>query len=277
MTRFGSILLDFCVFLFCCNAAQGLSNNADGTCKIVGMGATQYLPKSYVKSFPRWYVRVKASGTIVPEEMKDKEVSLSSSTITMQPSLDILLQNGVPKYAMAGLQFHSEADDCGVSSPFIASQWINFANVVEPSFRVVLFVGSGDGTDDVLLVQANPSVIQEALGRLGNLLVADGVASVSTGFHILSFPLQFRKRDENSGEEAVSWVDDQDRLPLSLLKQNLSSDGMATVLATGEQDAREVMTLLDSQLVEMTVTSSLQIPAHNFFAEVEASAHDAEL
>eukprot|EP00977_Amphora_coffeiformis_P028617 scaffold36418_cov191-Amphora_coffeaeformis.AAC.4 len=66
--------------------AQGLSTIADGTYKTVGMGGTQYIPKSYVKSFSRCCVQVKASGNMC-EQIKDQELHLSSNG-AIQPSLE---------------------------------------------------------------------------------------------------------------------------------------------------------------------------------------------
>jgi hypothetical protein len=191
-------------------------------------------------------------------EMK-RTLPSSSSALSMQPSLDVLFRNGVPSYVMAGVLLSDAEGE--VASPFTAFQWTTFANAVEPSFRILLYTGSGDGSDDVLWAKTEPAALQQALGQLGVLLAEEEAAdSLSSAFQIVSCPLAFRARSAPTAEEedALSWIDQGGVLPLSSLAGE-HPQTVLTMLATAETDAREVLTL-DPSLAEMTITSLLQVP-----------------
>lgn len=142
---------------------------------IVGQagGAPQKLPGSYVKGFTRWSVEELASESPtlqrLPTEGDDSFVNPTSteevwwpmdiSTLQARPCLDVLMQGGQPKYAMAGLtvrvpkEASSDGSDWrnyGLNSQPLAGQWTTFAFAVEGGFRVECFVGmsdAGDGTE----------------------------------------------------------------------------------------------------------------------------------
>lgn len=263
--------------------ARGLSSSSSssssGTCKIVGVAGTgtQYLPRSYVENFERWQVQTSAGNDSVGLAKIDRrDVSVSNDNLWLRPSLDIMFRNGVPSYCMAGILLHSD-DSNVVWSPFTAEQWTTFAVPAEPAFRILLFVGSGDGTDDVLWAQAQHASIQDALSQLATLLA--GVApekSLSTGYQIVSFPLDMKIRQEQvdmDKESQSSWIEGLGWLSVSQIVRdgqdanaNRGGTGVVTVMATGEIDAREVLTL-DPALVEMTVTSLLQVPVKDLLQE----------
>jgi hypothetical protein len=133
-------------------------------------------------------------------------------------------------YAFAGLEVH------GADQPKLAHQWITFGTSVEPNFRMVVFKGPEDGTDDRLAL-VTPDQVRDALERLGNAMSRSGSVDLTMGFHVVSVPLL---RDWLSVESS-----DQDE------KQ------VVTCVLTAERDPREVFTLSDD-LIEMTATSLLR-------------------
>lgn len=251
--------------------ALATSSSSSNTCKIVGIpgSATQHLPEAYVQSLARWLVVPNedgndAQGDYTLREMKRSPSSPSQQAIvrdqpwSLQPSLDVLFRNGVPSYVMAGVFLQSSSRSSSVVAPFTAFQWTTFANAVEPTFRILLYTGSGDGSDDVLWAQADPAALQQALGQLGVLLAEQGAAaSLASGFQIVSFPLSFTVQSALSAAEK----EEESGFPLSSLVQHLTGEDppFLTVLATAETDAREVLTL-DPSLAEMTISSLLQVP-----------------
>jgi hypothetical protein len=252
--------------------ATSSSSSNSNTCKIVGIpgSATQHLPEAYVQSLARWLV-VEQQGDYTLREMKRSPSSPSQQAIvsdaivrdqpwSLQPSLDVLFRNGVPSYVMAGVFLQSSSRSSSVVAPFTAFQWTTFANAVEPTFRILLYKGSGDGSDDLLWAQADPAALQQALGQLGVLLAEQGAAaSLASGFQIVSCPLLFTVKS------ALSATEEEAGLPLSSLVQHLTGEDppFLTVLATAETDAREVLTL-DPSLAEMTISSLLQVPMAQF-------------
>ena len=224
---------------------QGLN----GFYKIVGVSGTgtQNLPESYVRSsFQRWTASTPSSssdGKIEPSVIEGSLVesvirgtTASTASIQVRPTLDFVVQSGRPTYSMAGLQIILDENKVVVSQK-IAYQWTTFDATVFPNFRVLLYAGQSDGTDERLSF-AGETNVKEALEKLGRILSKpDTMTSFESGFHILSIPL------------LDSWTE------LDLSK---TTPYFITCVATAEPDARELFTL-DESLVEMTASSVLQI------------------
>ena len=136
---------------------------------IVGQagGAPQKLPGSYVKTFNRWTVEQISSDSPtlqrLPTEGDDSFVNPTSTeevwwpvdlkSLQVRPCLDVLMQNGSPKYAMAGLSVRvpenvsgdgNDWRNYGMNSQPLAGQWTTFAFAVEGGFRAECFVGTSD-------------------------------------------------------------------------------------------------------------------------------------
>jgi hypothetical protein len=222
--------------LFCLIAspvATALSQTSHNSIKIVGIPGTgtQLLPESYVQSFNRW--NLDDDGNLSKGQGKCDVSGISSSSL-IRPTLDFLVKGGIPVYVMGGLEVRDNADD-PTSRPLLAQQWTTFAIAVEPNFRVSVFAGPGDGTDELLAHAGNESV-KAILERLAFLLSQSTSADDFTdGFHIVSIPA------------GTDWI-------------KISSDEIQTLtcVSTAEQDDREALTL-DEGLLEMTATSVLQV------------------
>jgi hypothetical protein len=211
--------------------------SALGSIKIVGISGTgtQLLPKSYVQSFHRW--QLDGEGNLSKRQKKETgDLSTVSSASLIRPTLDFLVKDGVPVYVMAGLEIRENVDS-PTSYPVLAQQWTTFGMAVEPNFRVSVYAGSADGTDDCI-ANVGSEEIKIVVERLGFLLSQSTTADLTEGFHILSVPV------------TSDWI---------LLSTTGDEEAeIITCLATAEPDARELLTM-DPDLVEMTVTSVLQV------------------
>jgi hypothetical protein len=219
---------------------SGLSSTFFRIVGIPGSG-TQLLHESNVRSVSRWTVN---EGRLEPARSLDTGASSSSSSRCFRPTLDFLIKGGAPLYVLVGLQVaHMDGTDNRHStfwSPVIASQWTTFRWAVEPDFRIVVYLGAADGTDDRIVFVSNERVHQ-ILESLGNLLSQEDATALADGFHIVSLPAQ------------LEWTILAP--PLDVHKADL----VLSCVATAERDARELLSL-EIDLLEMTVTSILQVP-----------------
>jgi hypothetical protein len=236
------LLLSVVLAKACVSRSFGLVQNSYRIVGIPGAG-TQLLPESYIKGIRRWTLDDSGNDlVVVPNSpgLTNPKRDLQGQRIQIRPTLDVLVKSGVPSYVMAGLQVrHEKADEEDQSSqalepPLTAEQWTTFAMAVDPSFRITVYMGPSDGTDD-RVAMADHDLIQHALERLG-LFLSQATEELSGGFHIVALPLE------------VSWT----RCSVN------SVDDILTCLATAEPDARELLTL-DQGLVEMTASSVLQV------------------
>eukprot|EP00527_Entomoneis_sp_CCMP2396_P009699 CAMPEP_0198136420 /NCGR_PEP_ID=MMETSP1443-20131203/70_1 /TAXON_ID=186043 /ORGANISM="Entomoneis sp., Strain CCMP2396" /LENGTH=277 /DNA_ID=CAMNT_0043797635 /DNA_START=146 /DNA_END=979 /DNA_ORIENTATION=- len=241
------------------------------TSKIVGnaMGTgTQHLPQSYVQSFDQWQAVKENEYTDNFTLVKKRSPNIygreplalpsASQSVMIRPSLQVLIKSGIPSYILAGIEFSSDDafdtdadDDPYLSMTTVAQQWITFAMAVEPNFRIMLYQGEGDGTDDLLTTVSSDEVLR-VLELLASQILQLPVAQQewSQGFHILSLPLFSDQNDGHGSSSTSSWIK---------VSNTPGEDSLITCLATAETDAREILTL-DPDLAEMTVSSILQIP-----------------
>lgn len=215
----------------------GLSNSF----RIVGMAGTgtQLLPENYVRSFARWTVEEQD----LQQQQQQQIASLSShasatrNTRSIRPTLDVLVKAGTPAYVMAGLQVATMQDgsSSSISSTHLAQQWTTFASAADRNFRIVIYKGAGDGTDERVLLIGNDR-IRNILENLACILSRPDATRFAEGFHILSFPA------------TTEWIE-----------LDTSIDGVLSCMATAESDSRELLSL-NKDLLELTITSILQIP-----------------
>jgi len=266
-----------------------LSSSSD--IQIVGLpgGGPQSLPLSYVQRFQRWSME---KGE---EEGDDNEMTLkklkgldsddddgfvnpTSTTelwwpsdiedLEVRPTLDVLVQSGIPVYASGGLHVRvppkAAADgmewrNYGMNSQPLARQWTTFGFAVEPEFRVETFLGSILQNDDnnvddnegkakwTALKSSTADDMKQTLGSFAEFLSSvDEDSPLSSGFHVISIPT------------VPEWSD---------LPQKSSSPFALVALATAEPDAKELLTM-DSDLVAMTATSILAVQV----SQIEAGA-----
>ena len=158
--------------------SQGTAALVTGIIKIVGEpgGVTQFLPGSYVNTFPRWTAECTEERTVNLSRMLGSGLDRSeeSSTVTLahqfvdptsneelwwpsdlktlqaRPTLDILIKSGFPAYVMAGLEVRVPSDksmdgrewrNFGMNCQPLASQWTAFNLAHENGFRVEAFYG----------------------------------------------------------------------------------------------------------------------------------------
>jgi hypothetical protein len=231
-----------------------------------------------------------SSAASVPSPPEEGRSSRSrAAVVAVQATLDILVKSGTPTYIMAGLQVQQQQHSISgqppystVASPWTAHQWVTFGSVVEPDFRVILFQnGNADSENESkILAVATTDDIRVALEDLGLALQEQQQeqSPLEQGFHIVSLPLQMTKTsrdvttmdnkenssssissddtctdDSNSKKKKLDWI------PVNLDTPATTTSTTLTCLATAEVNARELLSL-DPTLLEMTVTSILQVP-----------------
>lgn len=262
-------------------------------------GTTQYLPTSYIQTFGRWMVVNHQLTPLLPPSTVSAAAAVPSLTATtavlvaVQATLDILVKSGTPTYVMAGLQVqeqhlqHSTSRPLYSIPPWTAHQWVTFGSVVEPDFRVILFQGHNEIDDEPkILAVASTDDIRDALEDLGLALQEQQEQqqehSLEQGFHIVSLPLKMTKtsRDvvmdnsqsiddyenrsnpaDDDADSTSTCTDDSNSKKLDWIPLNhgMTTTSILTCLATAEVNARELLSL-DPTLLEMTVTSILQVP-----------------
>jgi len=152
-----------------------------GNIQIVGLpGGTQFLPGSYISTIPRWSAEIAEDETISlsrligsgldrdlpPQTVAQQFVNPTSNeelwwpadlqTLQVRPTLDFLVNSGVPTYVLAGVEMKvpsgasmdgSEWKNFGMNSQPLASQWTTFGIAVENGFRVELYYGTAPITN----------------------------------------------------------------------------------------------------------------------------------
>lgn len=264
------------------SSSSGMMSGSD--IQIVGMpgGTPQSLPYSYVQRFPRWSVEEVGDdnnhqslkslpGTI--SNMQDEDEGFVNPTsiqelwwpkdlevLQIRPTLDVLLQSGMPKYAAGGLQVRTlsggekkEWRNYGMNSQPLARQWTTFGFAVEPEFRVETFLGQlptsqeneNDNDDNEkkkgveweVLKTSSADDMKQTLERMaGFLSQVEEDDALLMGFHILSIPT------------VTEWTD----LPQPAMSTAL------VALATAEPDAQELLDM-DNGLIALTATSILAV------------------
>lgn len=265
---------------------------------IVGQegGAPQKLPGSYVNTFTRWSVedirgdnptlqRLETEGDdtfVNPTSTSELWWPLDLPTLQVRPCLDVLMQGGSPRYALAGLTVRvpeqASADDnewrnYGLNSQPLARQWTKFEFCVEGGFRVECFVGkNADERNDDSSVEQEEDDDDEATllwDRIfpGNLGALDDRPSAHAMFAsqrmdeaLQSLGVFLSNIDESSplsnGFHLVSFPLTEQWTDLPRLK---SENGYKILcLATAEPDA-EALIDMDEGLVAMTATSVLNV------------------
>lgn len=207
------------------------------TVRIVGVPGTgtQYLPEPYVRTFVRWTLN--SERKLIPNGVACNLPLVGP--IRVRPTIDFLIKGGVPSYFMVGLEVgevHGDTneDEESQACTLLAEQWTTFSNAIEPGMRVLVYLGSGDGTDERIAFYGSNEV-QNVLEVLAVSLSEATSDDIQSGFHIVSVPL------------STDWIQS---IPLSYSR--------ITCFATSEPDARVLFTL-DSTLLEMTATSVLQV------------------
>jgi len=168
--------------------------------------------------------------------------------------------------------------------PYLAQQWLDVSALgmmnpqqqQQPQFRYHWYVGPADGTDELV---GSSHAAWPALDTLVAEILPQHDELFATGFHIVAVPFDnhgdgntnnnndttdgpgttLSKLQEvvsqsfsgSSSSSSITSVEDDD--------DDSSQQLFLTCLATGEADAREVLTL-DPTLAEMTLSSILQIP-----------------
>lgn len=262
---------------------------------IVGQagGAPQKLPGSYVKSFTRWSVEELSgnSPTLqrLPTEGDDSFVNPTSTeevwwpsdlkSLQVRPCLDVLMQGGQPKYAMAGLTVRvpgevsgdsGEWRNFGLNSQPLAGQWTTFAFAVEGGFRVECFVGTSDAEDGTRSRDANKEddstvlydrIFPGDLGALNDRPSAHAMfASQRMTKALESLGLFLSGIDDtsplNNGFHLVSFPLTDEWIDLPKLKSERGYKLLC--VATAEPDAEELLEM-DEGLVQMTATSVMKV------------------
>lgn len=234
-----SLLLAFSVYTW---AQQQQQQETGGGFRIVGIPGTgtQFLPESYVSTFGRFQVE---KSLLVRRVCRQGGYAPFVPGSIIRPTLDILVKNGILSYVMVGVE---EKDN--PACPPLAQQWTTFELVMEPNFRVEVFLGARDGKDEQIM-QVETIQIQSALQEFG-MILAETSQAISEGFHVISIPLADKWTQIGDVDDVV--VDDT----------NNGDAKIITFLASAEPDARELLTL-DSSLVEMTASSVMQMRVHS--------------
>jgi hypothetical protein len=229
---------------------------------------TQSIPEPYVRnSMTRWSL----TNLERPKPLQPSPVH------RVLPSLDFVVKRGVPAYVLVGLQSIAAKRQDGQSPvqtlahlPRVhyAQQWMTFDSsfVNDPSFRIVVYYGSGDGTDDRLATYGSETV-QDQLQQLGRLISGDattlspdspGAISLEDGFHIVSVPCSSGSVDS---KPEYGWIDLPDSTCASRTDGNDETVNALrlTVVGTSAADAREILTY-SLEVKEQTAASVLSLP-----------------
>ena len=210
--------------------------------RIVGIPGSgiQYLPKSYVKTFPRWNVDP-AEKKLIPVEEQTTEGSCDSHSqsdnISVQPTLNFLVKGGVPTYVLVGLSVGAP-NDTSNNHNYLAQQWTTFATTAAPNFRVELFLGSGDGADNSVGVVDTPK-IREYMEVFGQAFATAEHHDLQSGFHIVTITM---------------------KMDTSKMETKQGDASTLTCVGTSESDAKQMLALDDDQM-ETKATSKLSIEA----------------
>lgn len=214
--------------------------------KVVGLqGGTQYLPASYVNAFSRW--QLDASGKLVAMSTEEcsveKESGATEITMNIQPTINFLLKGGVPTYIFAGLWVHDgQNKQISGEANHLAQQWTTFSQAAKSNFRVEVFMGQGDGSNDRRLGVVDAPQIDQALEQLGTALSITNAKDLGNGFHIVTIPLK------------MMGMEDLD------MARGKSGTMIMTCIATAEPEALKLLSL-DNESLENTATSKLNVEA----------------
>jgi len=153
---------------------QDVNALVTGTIKIVGGVGTQFLPGSYVNTFPRWTAERNVDQSVEVSRMIGSGNDLTSAVMTFvdptsnaelwwpsdldklqfRPSLNFLIKGAIPAYALAGVEVRVPSDaskngkewrNFGMNCQPLASQWTDFNIAIENGFRVETFYGKSKG------------------------------------------------------------------------------------------------------------------------------------
>jgi len=255
--------------------------------RIVGItkGGTQSFPASYVKTFPRWKIDAQEN-RLVPISKEDKDDSSpadapscdaansSADKISVMPTLNFLIKGGMPAYVMAGMSVGSTDDyyDGASATNFaninhLAQQWTTFSMISEPNFRMEIFLGPNDGTDE-RLGMVSAKAVKAGVEQLGQALANTEDDRLSTDFHIVTIPMKLvmdsARSDSNAAARRMQEKMKQQQQQQSNEKTDYTDSTkmplILTCMATAEPDARGLLTL-ENPLVELTATSKLSMAA----------------
>lgn len=245
--------------------------------KIVGNpgGQIQNLPVQYVKSFQRWTLSdsddsplaVDAlqgadaeQGFVNPTSIADLYWPSDIDQLQIRPTLEVLFSQGSPAYASGGVQVrvppeaskdNAEWKNYGLSSQPLAHQWTTFGFTVEPNFRVEAFVSiSNEEEKDEISwkpIAYGKDTIEQmkgALEKLGVLLSnLDETSPFMNGFHVLSIPTDSKWMDLERQKDRK-----QQAVPFQLV-----------ALATAEPESKELLSMLDDDMLAISATSILDV------------------
>ncbi|CAB9513732.1 expressed unknown protein [Seminavis robusta] len=202
-------------------------------------GATEVLPASYVKSFSRW--TLDDGGTLIPlrssssheEGECDADLESTITKIIVRPTLNVILRPGaIPAYVAVGLLV------VGDHNNHLAQQWTSFQGTSHAQFRVELFWGGANGSDQRVGV-VPPGTVRKALEQFGVALATTTHEKLQDGFHIVSVPLQMQDMSAERPTKDATWF---------------------TCLALTTQEAVQVLQM-DPAQVQTLALSKLQVEA----------------
>lgn len=212
------------------------------------------------------------SGFVDPTSTTDLWWPWDLRRLQIRPTIDVLIRNGQLSYASAGIDVRVPNDvaengetwyNYGMNSQPLARQWTSFSNIYDPMFRVECLIGhqvTGDEANDsnssnngiswekICPEQATRSIAEDAGIFVSQL---DDSSPLSSGFHIVSFPLSGKWSDLPPLKEVESVKDEK----------GIEKDGVQykiTCIATPEPDAAELLSM-DDGLIELSGTSVLNV------------------
>lgn len=214
--------------------------------KIVGTpnGRTEYLPASYVKTFPRW--QITKGGELIPistEEECNLDGAGKSTTISIQPTINFFLRKGVPTYLFVGLWANEQkTQHITPKTHHWAQQWTTFDQATKSNFHVEVWMGPGNGSTDRRLGMVEAQPVKDAVEQLGIILATAQDQDLAEGYQVLTIPLK------------MYTIEDWD------MAKGKGGLMMLTCVATGDADVGQLLSLDKSDL-EQTAASTLQVEA----------------
>ena len=138
------------------------------------------------------------------------------SSLQVRPTLEVFLQYGNPKYALAGVEIrvppHASQDkqswrNFGMNSYPLATQWTTFGSTMERNFRIEVYLGKKkEGTlsaheekhqeidwENICVDDEGKrtDTTRNAIGKLGEFIATmDDTSPLLKGMHLISIPLE---------------------------------------------------------------------------------------
>jgi len=235
---------------------QGVSATESGSStevyRIVGLPTAQaeFLPKKYLNNFSRWHLNP-ATKQFVPLQQESKVAEEESckaqlhpqagDAITVQPTLNIFVRNAIPSYVAVGLsaKYNPDSTQKDVAKTYqnhLAQQWISFSALFsDEKFKVEVFLGPSDGTDDFVGIVNGPQLRQYVNSFVEAFTTTDHL-ELGSGFHMITLFMEMSTGNMQAQQN--------DARMLTCLASSVSNDAKQLLSLTDEETKEQIVSKL---------------------------------